>query len=82
MFTLNEINRITLESDFIRYSPSEIIKVNTASSQIFNNLPRGVSVNSLLGSRLGVFLDLLHAATKNRYADGDKIRLDNLSSFV
>ena len=46
MFKLNEkyeIDRI-LKCDYIRYSPSEINKINTPNSQIYINIPREDSV--------------------------------------
>ena len=80
MIKLNEnyeVPRKILKSDYIRYSPSEISTINTPNSQIYINIPRGDSVNSLLGSRLRAKFDVLHAATNNRYVDGDDIRLVN-----
>ena len=80
MFKLNEnyeVDRRILKCDYIRYSPSEISTINTPNNQIYINLPRGDSVNSLLGSRLRANFDVLHAATNNRYVDGDDIRLVN-----
>ena len=80
MFKLNEnyeVDRRTLKCVYIRYSPSEISTINTANNLIYINNPRGDSVNSFLGSRLGLIFVVLHAATKNRYADGDDIRLVN-----
>ena len=65
------------KSNYIRFSSSEISTINTAISQIFINILRGDSVNSLLGSRLRVNFVILHAATKNRYVDVDDIRLVN-----
>ena len=50
MFKLNEkfeIDRNILKFDYIRDSPSEISTINTANSQIYINIPRGDSVNSL-----------------------------------
>ena len=80
MFKLNEnyeVDRKILKSDCIRYSPSEISTINTPNNQIYNNIPREDSVNSLLGSLLRLNLYVLHAATNNRYKDGDDIRLVN-----
>ena len=81
MFKLNEkyeINRVILKCDYIRYSPSEISRINTANSQVYNNIPREDSVISLLNSYLELNFDVLHAATNNRYVDGNDIRLVNL----
>ena len=81
MFKLSEkyeINRDILKCDYIRYSPSEISTINTANSQVYINIPREDSVISLLNSYLELNFDVLHAATNNRYADGNDIRLVNL----
>ena len=73
-----EINRDILKCDYIRYSPSEISTINTANSQVYINIPREDSVISLLNSYLDLNFDVLHAATNNRYVDGNDIRLVNL----
>ena len=81
MFKLSEkyeINRDISKCDYIRYSPSEISTINTANSQVYNNLPREDSFISLLNSYLELNFDVLHAATNNRYVDGKDIRLVNL----
>ena len=85
MFKLNEsyeVDRRILKCDYKRYSPSEISTVNTPNSQIYINIPRGDSVNSLLGSLLRTNFDVLHAATNNKYIDGDDIRLVNEGSIA
>ena len=74
MFKLNEkyeVDRSILKCDYIRYSPAEISTINTANSQIYNILPREDSVISLLNKYLDLNFDVLHAATGNRYADGN-----------
>ena len=84
MYKLNgkyEINRDILNCDYIRYSPSEISTINTAISQVYFNIPREDSVISLLNSYLEINFDVLRAATNNRYADGNDIRLVNLGSI-
>ena len=84
MFNLSEkyeINRDILKCDYVRYSPSEINTINTANSQVYNNIPREVSVISLLNSYLELNFDVLHAGTNNRYVDGNDIRLINLGSI-
>ena len=73
-----EVDRRILKCDYIRYSPSEISTRNTANSQIFINIPREDSVFSLLNSYLDLNFDVVHAATNNRFADGNDIRLINL----
>ena len=85
MFKLSEkysINREILNCEYIRYSPSEISTIITANSQVYNNKPRGDSVISLLNSYLELNFDILHAATNNRYADGNDIRLVNLGPIA
>ena len=80
MFKLNEnyeVDRRILKCDYIRYSPSEISTISTPNSQNYINIPRGDSVNSLLGSVLRINFDVLDAATNNRYIDCDDIRLVN-----
>ena len=85
MFKLNEkyeIDRRILKCDYIRYSPSEISTINTPNSQIYINIPREDSVNSLLNSYIEINFDVLKAATSNRYADADDIRLINLGPIA
>ena len=80
MFKINEnyeVDRRFLKTDYLQYSPSEISTINTANSQIYIDIPRGDSVKSLLGSLIRLNFDVLHAATNNRHADGDQIRLVN-----
>ena len=81
MFKLSEkyeINREILKCDYIRYSPSEIGTINTANSQVYINIPRENSVNSLLNSYLQLNFDVLRADNSNRFLDGNDIRLVNL----
>ena len=81
MFKLSEkysINKDILKCDYIRYSPSEISTMNIPNSQVDYNIPREDSVFSLLNSYLELNFDVLHAATNNRYADGNDIRLVDL----
>ena len=73
-----EIDRRILKCEYIRYSPSEISTLITANSQIYINIPREGSVISILNSYLDLDFDVVHAATNNRYADGNDIRLVNL----
>ena len=72
-----DANRTFLKRDYIRLSPSEINTINTPNSQIYNQSPRGDSVDGLKESLLRLNDDVLHAATNNRYIDGDDIRLKN-----
>ena len=80
MFSLCEKYEVdrSLKCDYIRYSPSEISTINTANSQIYINIPREDSVISLLNSYLDLNFDVVHAATNNRYADNNNIRIVNL----
>ena len=85
MFKLNqkyEINRDILKCDYIRYSPSETSTINTANSQVYINIPREDSVISLLNSYLELNFHVLHAATNNRYVDGNEIKLVNLGPIA
>ena len=81
MFKLKEnfeIKKNVLKCDFIRYSPSKISRITTANSQIFIEIPRKDSVFSLLNSNFDLYFDERHAATGNRYVDGNDIRLVTL----
>ena len=81
MFKLSEKNDVDqkiLKCDYIRYSSSEISTLNTPNSQIYINIPREDSVVSILNSYFELNFDIIKAATSNRYADGDDIRLINL----
>ena len=81
MFHLSEkfeIHKRFLKCDYIRYSPRGISTIKTPNSQISIKIPREHSVISLLNSYLELNFDVLHAATNNRYADFNDIRLINL----
>ena len=59
MFKLNEkyhIDRRVLKCVYIRYSPAEIGKINTASNQINNSIPREDSLIFLLISYFELIL--------------------------
>ena len=71
-----------MRCDYIRYSPSEISTKNTANSQIYINIPRQDSVISLLNIYLDLNFDVLHAATSNRYTDGNEIRIVSLGPIA
>ena len=75
----NEINRKILKCDYIRYSQSDIRPKNTINSQTYTNIPWEYSVISLLNSYLDLNFDVLLAATKGRYVDGNDIRIVNLA---
>ena len=72
----NEIDRKILKYDYIRYSPCEISTIKSPNSQLYINIPKEDSVISLLKSYLELNFDVLHAATGNRYADVNDIRLN------
>ena len=85
MFKLNEkyeIDRRILKCDYIRYSPSEISAINSTNSQKYINIPREDTVISLLNSYIELNFDVVKAATSNRYADADDIRLINLGPIA
>ena len=61
MFKVNEnyeVDRRILKCDYIRYSPAEISTINTPNNQIYINIPKGDSVNSLIGSLLRRIFDV------------------------
>ena len=85
MFKLSETYEIDgriLKCDYIRYSPSEISTINTPNSQVYINIPREDSLISLLNSYLELNFDVLKAATNDRYANTDDIRLTNLGAIA
>ena len=85
MFKLSEkysIHRDITKCESTRYSPSEISTINTPNSQVYINIPREDSGISLLNSYLELNFDVLHAATNNRYVDGNDIRLVNLGPIA
>ena len=85
MFNLSEkyqVDRRILKCDYIRYSPSGKGTINTPNSQIYIIIPRGDCVNSLFGSLLILNFDVLHAATNNRFVNGNDIRLVNLGPIA
>ena len=73
-----EVNGNNLKCYYKRYSPSETSTIGTVISQIYINIPRNGSVNSLLSSYLDINFYVLHTVTGNIYVDGDDIRLINL----
>ena len=56
--------------------------MNTSNSQIYINIPRKDSVISSLYSYIELNFDILLAATGNRCADGDNIRLVSLGPIA
>ena len=55
---------------------------NTANSQIYINIPREGSVISPLNIYHDSNFEVVQAATNNRYADGNDIRLNNLGPIA
>ena len=66
----------------IIYDTHQLSTINTPNSQKYINIPREDSVISLLNSYLELNLDVLQAATSNRYTDADDIRLVNLGPMA
>ena len=77
-----EIDKRIQKCDYIRHSPSENSTLNTPNSQIYINIPREDSVISLLNSYIELNFDVSKAASSNRYADADDIRLINLGPIA
>ena len=67
---------------YTRYSQSEISTINIPNNHINIITPREDSVISLLNSFTEVNFDVLHAATNNRYADGNDVRLVNVGPIA
>ena len=77
-----EVNRNILKCEFVRYAPSEISTINTAISQVYIKIPREDSIMPLLLSYIALNLDVLYAASNDRYADGNDIWLVNLGPIA
>ena len=85
MFKLNEnyeVDRKILNCEYIRYSPAETSTINTPNSQIYINIPREVSVISLLESYLDLSFEVIKKTDDSRYGNGDEIRLVNLGPIA
>ena len=85
MFRLNgkyEIIRKILNCDYKRYSPSEISTITTPISQIYITILKEVSVISLFNKCIDLDFDVVHAATNNRYEDGNDIKLVKIGPIV
>ena len=70
-----EVDRSILKCVYIRYSISEMSTTIDANSEKSINIPREVSIISLLNSYLDLYIDVFHAVTGNNYADGYDSRL-------
>ena len=75
------IRRI-IKCDYIRYSPAETSTMNTPVSQIYINLPREDSVNSLLNSYIDLNFEVTKKADNSSYANGNDILLVNLGPIA
>ena len=73
-----EVDRRIPKFDYISYSPAETSATNTPNSQIYINVPKEDSVNSLLKSYLDLYFEVIKIADNSRYANGNDIRLVNL----
>ena len=60
----------------------EIGEKNTPNSQTYINIPREDAVNFVPNSHFILNFDVCDAATNNRYANGDNIRLVNLGPIA
>ena len=81
MFKLNEkyeVKRSSLKGN----SPSEISTINAAISPKYIEIPREDSIVSLSNSYLDLNLDVLNAATGNKYSDANDIGLLILGSLA
>ena len=78
MFKLNQnyqVDRSILKCDYDRYSPAETSTINNSNNQIYLNIPREVSVFSLLNSYLDLNFEVIKRTDKFRYAKGNDIPL-------
>ena len=87
MFKLNEVHEVDqriLKIEYIRYSAAETSTKNTPNSRIYINIPREVSVASLLKNYFDLKFEVIKKADNSRYANGNDIRLVNLgpNSFL
>ena len=73
-----EVDRRIPKNDYISYSPAETSATNTPNSQIYINVPKEDSVNSLLRSYRELYFEGIKIADNSRYANGNDIRLVNL----
>ena len=85
MFKINgnyKIDRRILKCDFIGCSPSETSTTYTPNSQIYINIPRKDSINSLLNSYLDLNFEFFIKVDSSRYANGDGMRLVNVGPIA
>ena len=85
MFKPNEdygVDEKILNFDFIRYSTAKTSTLNTPNSQIFINIPRKDSRNSLLNYNLELNFEVIKKTDSSRYANGSDMQLVNLGPKV
>ena len=85
MFKLNqkyEVDLRILKCDYVEYSPAETSTIKIPNSQIYINIPRAVSVISLLNSYLHLNFEVIERVDNSRYANGNDIRLINLATIA
>ena len=81
MFQLNgnyEVDRRILKFDNLNYSTAATSTINNPNSQIYINMPRKNSVNSLLKCFFDLNFEVITKTDKSRSSNGDSIRLVNL----
>ena len=77
-----EVDRRILKCVYIRYPPAETSTINTPNSQIYINIPREISVISLLSSYFDLNFEVIKRADNSRYGNGKDIRLVNLAPIA
>ena len=85
MLNLNkgyEVNRKTLNCDYICYSPAETSTLNTTNSQTYINIPRKVFLISLLKCYLDLNFEVIEKTDNSRYANGNDKLLVNLGPIA
>ena len=79
----NAVDRLIVESDHIRYTPTSLNLANRKNIQLFIDILREDSAISLRDCYTEVFFNVTHrAAGHAQYPDGDQIRLVKLSSVA
>ena len=85
MFKQNEnyeVDNKILKCDYIRHWPAETSKLSTSNSQIDINIPREVSLISLLDSYLQIIFEVIKKADNSGYGDGNDKTLVNLGRIA
>ena len=71
-----------MKCDYIRCSPAKTSTINTPISQIYVNVPREDSINSLLNIYLDLNFEVIKKVDNSRYTNGDVIGLVNLVAIA